>query len=124
MYAPMDCQRLALKAPYRSKIRFDSFVALVRKAQGIEHDPPVIKYTPAAIRERNSALVGRSGRAHAGLWFLKRKPKTFVVPSGSIEEVDSRWPAQGPSFARKAFFIDSEVGTITISSVSGSIVQS
>lgn len=71
MYAPMDCQRLALKAPYRStlKIRFDSFVALVRKAQGIEHDPPVIKYTPAAIRERNSALVGRSGRAHAGLWF-------------------------------------------------------
>lgn len=71
MYAPMDCQRLALKAPYRStlKIRFYSFVALGRKAQGIEHDPPVIKYTPVAIRERNSALVGRSGRAHAGLWF-------------------------------------------------------
>ncbi|KAH9794454.1 putative S-adenosyl-L-methionine:salicylic acid carboxyl methyltransferase [Citrus sinensis] len=63
----IDYVRLALKAPYRSKIRFDSFVALVRKAQGIEHDPPVIKYTPAAIRERNSALVGRSGRAHAGL---------------------------------------------------------
>ena len=63
MYAPMDCQRLALKAPYRStlKIRFYSFVALGRKAQGIEHDPPVIKYTPVAIRERKSALVGRSG---------------------------------------------------------------
>lgn len=33
MYAPVDCQRLALKAPYRNtlEITFVSFIALVRK---------------------------------------------------------------------------------------------